>query len=311
MEEKNNKKYAGQVIDIPRAKSRLSFTDRLQRMTEEEGEPFLNIFSQRSIYLVSLFDFEKGSSLIVNIPVGDMPLIVKRTDCAEEAIFQLSSEELSVSDDGWATETQTEISPAFQPLRMGKLAGKAPGDMLLESSNKQATVATLTSQMEFLKQRVRQYPKNQADITAISMALDYFQLGILEDCKPEESQTAIQTPKEKTYIIYKTPVKHQKKIIDGMHPCYSVLITCTPTKEYPYRVELMNCYAPLGELKSGMKPVLMEQAKDIRKDKIDLTEAEWVRVVDCLKSNLEAARQVWYPALRTQDAKNRWNGNAS
>ena len=51
MGEKKNKTYAGQVADIARKDVHLSFTDRLSRMTEEEGDPYLNIFSAKSIYL--------------------------------------------------------------------------------------------------------------------------------------------------------------------------------------------------------------------------------------------------------------------
>ena len=36
-EEKNNRKYAGQVVDIPRSNYRLSVIDRLKKMTDEEG----------------------------------------------------------------------------------------------------------------------------------------------------------------------------------------------------------------------------------------------------------------------------------
>ena len=54
MEEKKNKTYAGQVADIARKDVHLSFTDRLSRMTEEEGDPFLNIFSAKSIYLARI-----------------------------------------------------------------------------------------------------------------------------------------------------------------------------------------------------------------------------------------------------------------
>ena len=39
MGEKKNKTYAGQVADIARKDVHLSFTDRLSRMTEEEGDP--------------------------------------------------------------------------------------------------------------------------------------------------------------------------------------------------------------------------------------------------------------------------------
>lgn len=85
MEEKKNKTYAGQVADIARKDVHLSFTDRLSRMTEEEGDPFLNIFSAKSIYLARISHFDQGDN---NKPAGQGPA-VPRTDhelpCAVKA----------------------------------------------------------------------------------------------------------------------------------------------------------------------------------------------------------------------------------
>ena len=60
MGEKKNKTYAGQVADIARKDVHLSFTDRLSRMTEEEGDPYLNIFSAKSIYLARISHWIQG-----------------------------------------------------------------------------------------------------------------------------------------------------------------------------------------------------------------------------------------------------------
>lgn len=56
---KRNKDYAGQVVDISRSGQRISFKDCLQKMTEKEGDPYLNVFAPQSIYLITLFQFDE------------------------------------------------------------------------------------------------------------------------------------------------------------------------------------------------------------------------------------------------------------
>ena len=74
----------------------------------------------------------------------------------------------------------------------------------------------------------------------------------------------------KPLVIYDPPTKHQ--IIQneaGKNVCYSVSITCSPAKNYPCRIYIM----------------------------------------DCLDANRKEAKAMWYAELRNQGEKNRWNGN--
>ncbi|MCI8269227.1 MAG: hypothetical protein HFG55_06160 [Lachnospiraceae bacterium] len=192
-EEKNNRKYAGQVVDIPRSNYRLSFIDRLKKMTDEEGGPFLNIFSNRSIYLISLFSYEKKQSLVANLPLRDMPLLKKRTDCAQEEIFRAINFQGEACFQAAGDGAASSIPAAFTPLKMGNLAGKTPGDLLLEAqqAGKAAEMAaTLERQADFLRGKLERYPKNQAQIDAIEEALGYFDLGCLEEYKPKGKRLA-------------------------------------------------------------------------------------------------------------------------
>ena len=86
-EVKKNKAYAGQVVDVVRSKNRISFNDCLVKMTEKEGDPYLNIFAPQSIYLMSLLNFSTNKSVRANLPLRDLPLIYKKTDYAEAEIF--------------------------------------------------------------------------------------------------------------------------------------------------------------------------------------------------------------------------------
>lgn len=305
MEENKNKKYAGQIVDIVRTDKRLSFTDLLQKVEDRHDTPFLNVFAPQSIYLATLFTFSEQESVMANIPLKDIPLIERKTGLAEELIFRMSSEIPAPSVDEGNKQNPTD--PAFLPLRLGKWAGKAPGDLLLESPNPNEMVAALKSQMEFLQKGVQKYPNNRQDIQAIAQALDYHAMGILSSCKPKIQPQAAEPQTPRTYVIYETPVKHQKKMENGKNLCYSVKVTCSPVKKYPYRFEIMNCWAPLGKAKNGMKPVLMDQAINVTRKDIDLTEEEWIYAVDVMKNNLAEARHLWYPEMRAYDTRNRWH----
>lgn len=398
MEEvKKNKKYAGQVVDISRSQKRISFTDRLQMVTEEDGDPYLYVFSKKSIYLVSLFMFDENRSLIANLPIEDMPSIKKKSEYAGAEIFRVkhSVQPASGVEDEPATES-TPVPAAFTKLKMGSFTGKAPGDLLLEAVDAEKMKENLLQQASFLGRNLNKYPQNQSQIDAIHDAINAYDIGILEEMKPgqassEDDKThgirpaftklkmgsfAGKTPgdllmeasdgkqvkesllqqadflrkkltmypqnqlqidaiedaihaydngnladlkpkdatmseetSEITYEIYKTPVKHQKKINEaGKNECYSICISCSPARRYPYRIEIMNCYAPLMKMK-GLTPPDMSRADSIRKETFDLTEDEWDYILDSITSNTDLTRNLWYPELRRKDEANRWKGS--
>lgn len=310
-----NKEYAGQVIDVPRTKQRISFTDRLKKMTDEEGDPYLNVFSKMSVYLVTLFDFETHSSITANLPLTDMPLINTKTKLASAEIFKyecgMVGHEEPKSEQTEENPKKDSISPAFTKLKIGKLAGKAPGDLLLETDDVKNVKEEFVKQVSFLKSKLSSYPKNQEQINAIEDAINAYDLGILKDMKPSKSEENITSELSDPHgaiKIYATPVKHYKKQKNEKNKCYSIKITCTPSKDYPYRIEIMNCYAPLGHLASGIMPVYMDKAEDIVKQFVDLTEGEWLCVLDWLNNNTKCTRYLWYPELRQLDEANRWKG---
>ena len=323
MEEKKNKTYAGQVADIARKDVHLSFTDRLSRMTEEEGDPFLNIFSAKSIYLARISHFDQGDnnkpaglkqSLVANIPLKDLLMIKKRTDCAEDLMFRASFEKVEMPKQAQSQSAGQSVSPAFTPLRMGgeHLKGKAPGDILLSAQNLGQAIGMLQKQLQWLKSHLGQYPQNQSDVDAIEDALNCQSMGVLASMKPDaDAVPEMDSVPAGQYIIYKTPVKHQKSVDKrtGKNNCYSIEISCLPDKDQPYRVQIMNCLAPLKQMANGLKPIDMKNAEDIKKEYVDLTEAEWLYVLDRLDENMRMTRAMWYPTLRKLDEANRWSPN--
>lgn len=315
MEEiKRNKDYAGQVVDISRSGQRISFKDCLQKMTEKEGDPYLNVFAPQSIYLITLFQFDEKSSVVANLPLRDMPLIKMKTQCAETEIFNCQKNmEIQVGKEE-RDRKPANIPLAFTFLKAGNFAGKTPGDILLTADDPDKAVNELKRQMGFLKRKLSVYPANQLQMDAIEDAINSYELGILEDMKPrtmmEENELCESSKTLNTYIIYQTPIKHQKKMNPSgiKNACYSIVITCTPAKQYPYHIDIMNCYAPLKKLKNGLMPVLMEQAEDKKNDSIDLTEAEWLYIISCLDENMQNAKKLWYQEMHGNDDSRRWKG---
>lgn len=399
VKEKKNKAYAGQVVDVPRSRKRISFTDRLKRVSEEEGEPYLNVFAESSIYLLSLFVFGESHSLTANLPIKDIPFINRRTALAGAEIFRAknSSQALPVIAEDEPSKTDTPVPAAFTELKVGTFAGKAPGDLLLEADDAERVKETLLQQVNFLQRKLKDFPQNQLQINAINDAINSYEMGILEDMKPnnptatkegasgirpaftklkmgtfagktpgnllleandvkkvkdsllqqasflqsklkdfpqnqlqidaindaiqayDDGVLASQKPTEAeaveenagvTYEIYKTPIKHQKRVkSDGKHECYSVYVSCSPAKQYPYKIEIMNCNAPLIKMKNGLMPPDMSKADSIRKENIELKEEEWEYILDWINSNIALTRNLWYPELRMKDEANRWKGD--
>lgn len=399
MEEvKKNKKYAGQVVDIPRSRKRISFTDLLKKVSEEDGEPYLNVFAASSIYLLSLFLYDENHSLTANLPIADIPSINRRTALAGAEIFRAKSpfQALSVVAEDEPGKADTLVPAAFTKLKIGTFAGKTPGDLLLEATDAEKIKENLLQQIDFLQKKLNDYPQNQLQIDAINDAINSYEIGILEDMKPcnptategktidirpaftklkmgnfagktpgdimleaddvekvknsllqqvsflqsklkdypqnqlqieaindaiqgyDDGRLALFKPAETAetevettgvaYEIYKTPTKHQKKETNGKHECYSVYISCSPVKQYPYKIEIMNCNAPLMKIKNGLMPPDMSRADSIRKESIELKEEEWEYILDWLNSNIALTRNLWYPELRKKDEANRWKG---
>lgn len=238
-----------------------------------------------------------------------------KTQCAETEIFNFQKDPAIQGEKDGRDGKPANIPLAFMPLKVGNFAGKTPGDILLTADDPDNAVNDLKRQMEFLQRKLSVYPANQIQIDSIEDAINSYELGILEDMKPgtmmEENKTYESSKTLNTYIIYQTPIKHQKKMNPSgtKNACYSIVITCAPAKQYPYHVEIMNCYAPLKKLKNGLMPILMDQAEDKKSYSIDLTEAEWLFVINCLDENTQCAKKLWYQEMRENDDSRRWRGN--
>ena len=60
---------------------------------------------------------------------------------------------------------------------------------------------------------------------------------------------------------------------------YSINIVFDPSKNYPFIVEISNCFAPIEVMSTGQHRPVMQKATHMTKSSIALTDSEWVGLI--------------------------------
>lgn len=115
------------MVDIPRGDHRLIFDDGLQPVTEEEGDPYLMVFSKKSIYLLSILNVPSKVSLKANIPLKALPAIYKHTEYAGRYLFDQVSVKRKRPPKLAAEPASCILPLAFTKLKLGKFKENPPG----------------------------------------------------------------------------------------------------------------------------------------------------------------------------------------
>lgn len=301
---KKNQEYAGQVVDIARADKRFSVKDLIRPMTEQEGEPYLNVFSKSSIYLLSILTYKDSASLMANLPLTDLEAINVHTRLASAEIFRCVNGQASTRQNGETQGSNTEIPPAYQPLRVGKYKGKSAADIILAVENPNSVLPELQTHFNFLKENAEKYKMNKEDMAKIADAIKRLRAQTLESGKPEGVQNATNMAMG-AIKIYTPPDKHFKKMNEAgtMNKCYSVSVLCYPDKQNPYHIVIKNYYAPLGQMKNGLKPIMRDKMdkNSYKEYTFDMTEGEWLYVLKRMNDNYDNLRMMYYKAVRLKD----------
>ncbi len=340
-DEPNYKKYYNQIYSSLKTAGGstdiFSITDALQKVTEKDDEPFLNVLSPKSIYVFSIRDGKKNRSFSANLKTTSLPLIKKRVEFAERMILLLENLRGKRKDDSSKESgagSSGSSDPAFQPLSLGVMKGKIPGDMILEAVDKEAVITQLMNQRQFLLSQPKFAKQNAPQVQSIDNAINYYRQGILEKVKNggntvQNNQNSGQIKnmielvnaisnnfgkilrttidnflnKLCTITIYSSPVKYfkqKKDQADNIHTCYTLSITCNALNEYPYSVEIMNVDAPVLKKQNGLTPIALNQGKDKDVTTYNLSEEEFLLMLDKLDKNTEMAKLIWYNDCRNK-----------
>jgi len=288
-------KYAGELVSIKRTNQTLSITDCLHPVTDTDDEPFISVFSKKSIYFLSLLKTQEKQGASANIPLDDLFDIIENTRYANDAV--LSSK---AGKQNTACENSNDLK-AYTVLTMGNYKGKSPAQLLLEAGNPQAMEDELLAHAAFLEKNLERYPGNKSGIDAIFEAIRLY-----EDGQLKADDTSFNNPG--VIEIYTPPTKYWAKKHDekGNTKCYSLRITCIPTNKYPYHIELTNFFAPVGHNSNGTTPIYadrMDKASKVSAT-FDLTKPEWNMILGKMVQNYRSAHMMFYSEMRTMDEMN-------
>lgn len=208
--------------------------------------------------------------VIANIPADEGYYIYEKTLLSMQEI--LAAKRTSVSE-------AEKLSPAYlERFSMGVFKGKTPAEILIENANNREA---LINQGEFLNKNVEKFPANKKMILAIKDALNLLKTGKLENKSIPVSSNVI--------TLYNEPMKPLLSNTNekGNALIYGIKIICDTSRNLPFSMEIMNCYAPVIKTNEGTLNPKMKEAEDIKKISMNISEKDWFKTINRVRKTLD------------------------
>ena len=239
-------------------------TAEFQLLTEDKDDfPFREPSLSRLEASLIIKDEKEKNVYVANIPARDLYEIKLKTEIAVTALMTRPLQNSSESAGDFSN------SPAFTvPLMLTAFKGRTAAAVLLENpANKDA----LLKGKSFLEANLSKYPANKKQIDAIDEAIKLLEIG--------ELSTGASIPQTANNImtIYEKNCKYKSTTDEkGNKLVYSILITCDPTRNFPFEIAITNCYAPVVSSGNGQTIVKMSEATGLKKGVLAVSDSEWI-----------------------------------
>lgn len=260
-------KYPFQVFSIKRKDKVLGADAKLFIPSEAEKTNPLETSGFSRFELTIVNKATSGTqTATANIPVLDIPYIKETTRIALEQLL------LNKPTNTSATATPTSVAYT-QKLFDKNFKGQTPAEVLLKDPSQETQLVNVKN---WLEQNVDKYPANKAQIVAISEAINLLHSGKLTADTPNVVTNA-------NIQIYKSEYKFKsKKNEKGYNLIYGIDVVCDPTRNYPFIINIMNCYAPVETGANGQKSVKMNVAEQTVKLQVMVSKEEWFAMISKL-----------------------------
>lgn len=259
--------YPNQIGSIVRSKKTLGIDMFLSPARTEDGQSPLELHAGFSRFVFTIIDASSGTKQFIhaNIHPDEVDLIKQKTNLAIEKIFAI--------ENGLSETSSEELSKAYTVMMTSRdIAKKTPAQLLIEDP---ANRSKLENAKKWLETNISRYPKNQEQIDAIDDALDLFDLGQLKtDVKPASKVIDLYREDTKIPNAKKLNPKYNNKTL-----VYSISIVCEPGKDYPFAINIMNCYATPKHTPTGGIVAEMSTAEGKNNFSILLTTKEWNKLI--------------------------------
>lgn len=247
---------------------------------------FYSDFSRLTAVVIN----ERKQAATGNIRAREIPDLIRRSDfiCMKEMEHSLSA----------GTEGQGEFpgvdmnSPAFTvTLASGAdMRGKTPVQFLLE--NPSVNRDRLAAQYAWLKENLDANPNyrnsNMRQMDAINRAVALLDKGLLSPAMSRDAQV-------KPFTIFSTGMRPliRRKGGDGMCFVYEVDIVWNLGAKNPLDFTITNYYAPVVRNEKGLLNVQAKQRRDVIRNSMRMSAAEWSYVVDMILVNKRTFEDAW------------------
>ena len=275
--------YPNQISSVVRSKKTLGVDAFLAIPDTKNGQSPLELHAGYSRFVMTIIDATSGSAQFVhaNIHPDEIDLMKKKTEMAIEKMFSRKN--------GWETTDSETLSPAYTVLMTSKeIAKKTPAELLNEDP---ANRTKLEAARAWLESNLSRYPNNKIQIEAIDDAIGLLNSGTLREVKSEAKVIDIYREDIKIPNSKKLDPKHHNKTF-----VYSISIVCQPGQDYPFAINIMNCYATPKKTSMGVIAE-MSSAEATNKFSILLTEKEWNKVITKMEKNVTLFEQSNYKDL--------------
>ena len=275
--------YPNQIESVVRSKKTLGVDAFLAPADTKNGQSPLELHAGYSRFVMTIIDATSGTPQFVhaNIHPDEIALIKEKTRLATEKMFARKN--------SWGNTSEDTLSPAYTVAMTSKeIAKKTPAELLNEDP---ANKSKLESARKWLESNLSRYPNNKTQIEAIDDAIALFDAGLLKSLKSESKIIDIYREDIKIPNAKKLDPKHHNKTF-----VYSVSIVCQLGQDYPFAINIMNCYATPKKTSMGTIAE-MSSAEATNKFSILLTEKEWNKVITKMDKNVTLFEEMNYKDL--------------
>lgn len=245
-----NTKNGKSVFSVEALFSALS-PEKIGENEREGKECFpLKIFSPYSVFKCSII--HNGNGMFVNLKP-------QKTDALLEKVRFFNNLHMSekIKCLSKPVQEQNASLPPCQTMtfRAGKLKGKTPATVLLESSD---GVSVIESQINWLTQHLQQYPQNQTLINACKEALTLYRKGQLSSVQPAlVSEIPVYVQEWKADIYH--PIKENRTTY---YKGSRMGIYFQRNSQSAYSIVMENVIAPIQKKEDGTVTITVSAAQE-------------------------------------------------
>lgn len=192
-------------------------------------------------------------------------------------------------------EVDMKSLPFTKRITAGKLKGKTPVEVILQSEDPEASIQLLKNQYSWLSENLKKNPKyasaNKEQMSAISEAILLYRDGKL---RGDVAESVSQSASGKTIPIFTggfRPLRNRPQV-NGKTFVYEAYISWDVGAAYPVGIEVKNYYATVNTKPDGTMNVMASTKEGEKRYIMALSVEEWMNIIYIIQANMRTFEQL-------------------